>query len=82
MEQFKNKIMTYNNFFKNANPLFNFDNPLAIKNINGIIYKITDENIRLNGKKLYTLYMNSFLLGNFNTVNEAKNRVKNIKITL
>lgn len=58
-------------------PLWNFDNPLAQKTINGIEYRITDENKTVNrgtkeAYKLYSLYQGKKFIGDYTSVSIAK----------
>jgi hypothetical protein len=67
--------------------IFNYDNPLAEKDINGINLKIAGgllENDPISGKKrkTYLLYANGKIIGKFYHVNDIKKVIKYIENTL
>lgn len=57
--------------------LFNFDNPLAEREVNGVVYKIADGFIK-DKKKTYILYKGKDLIGTFDSVDDAKQHVSNL----
>lgn len=61
--------------------LYNYDNPLAEKNSNGVNLRITQGLIR-NKKKTYLLYADGRLSGEFYSVDEAKAVIKYIEDNL
>jgi hypothetical protein len=61
--------------------MFNYDNPIAQKMSNGIDLRITEGLIR-DGKKMYLLYADGKIIGEFNAVNDAKGLIKYIEDNL
>lgn len=61
--------------------LFNYDDPIAQKMSNGVDLRITEGLIR-NNKKTYLLYANGKIVGQFETVNQAKDLIKYIEDNL
>ncbi|MCA6368257.1 MAG: hypothetical protein IM631_12130 [Cytophagales bacterium] len=57
-------------------PLWDFDNALASKVVNGVEYRITDENIFVDGKKKYPLYKDKERVDLFDGVSKAKQYVE------
>ena len=51
--------------------LWNYDNPLAQKTVNGINFRIA-EGFIIDKKKSYILYKDSKLVGTYTSVEEAK----------
>lgn len=56
--------------------VFNFHHPLAEKTVDGIVYKIAQGDV-VDKKKTYDLYKGDELIGNYNSVDEAKKYVPN-----
>lgn len=61
--------------------MFNYDNPVAEKNINGINLRIVEGLIR-NGRKTYLLYVDGRIVGEFYNINEIKIIIKYIEDNL
>jgi hypothetical protein len=61
--------------------LFNYDDPIAQKMSNGVDLRITEGLIR-NNKKTYLLYADGKIVGQFETVNQAKDLIKYIEDNL
>ncbi len=61
--------------------LFNFDNPIAEKTINGITLKIVEGLIE-NKRKTYLLYADNQLIGEFYSVKDIKNIVNYLESKL
>lgn len=61
--------------------IFNFDNPLAEKEVNGVILKIVQGLIR-NKRKTYLLYANNDIIGEFYSVDDIKQIIKYIESKL
>jgi hypothetical protein len=61
--------------------LFNYDDPIARKMSNGVDLRITEGLIR-NNKKTYLLYADGKIVGQFETVNQAKDLIKYIEDNL
>ena len=57
-------------------PVWDFDNALASKIVNGVEYRITDENIFIDGKKKYPLYKDKERVDLFDGVSLAKEYVE------
>lgn len=57
--------------------LFNFDNPVAIREVNGVVYKIAEGLIN-DKKKTYILYRDKDLIGTFDSVDAAKQHVSDL----
>ena len=53
------------------NKMWNYDNPIAEKTINGKVYRIADGFI-IDKKKSYILYKGGKLVGTYTSVEEAK----------
>lgn len=73
MDNNKN-IFDFKNF---GTPLWDFNNPLAEKVINGVLFKITDECKVFNrgtpqAYKLLTLYQGYVCIGDFRCIDDAK----------
>jgi len=75
----KLKLGNKNNDIRTS--MFNYDNPIAQKMSNGIDLRITEGLIR-NGKKMYLLYADGKIIGEFNAVNDAKGLIKYIEDNL
>lgn len=58
--------------------VFNYENPIASKDINGVNLRITDGLVR-EKKKTYLLYANGQIIGEFPTVQIIKDTIKNIE---
>lgn len=61
--------------------MYNYDNPIASRTVNGKDIRITEGLIR-NGKKTYLLYSDSKIVGEFESVDDAKKTVKLIQDNL
>lgn len=51
--------------------VFNYENPLAEKNVNGVNFRIAEGLIR-NDRKTYLLYKNGQIIGQFHSIEEIK----------
>jgi hypothetical protein len=61
--------------------LFNFDHPIAEKDVNGVNLKITEGLIR-NKRKTYLLYADGKIIGEFYSVSDIKMIIKYIEENL
>lgn len=61
--------------------VFNYDNPIASKTVNGVDLRITTGLIR-DGRKTYLLYANGDIVGEFYKVDDIKKIVKFIENNL
>jgi hypothetical protein len=61
--------------------VFNYDNPIAEKTVNGVELRIA-EGLTRNKEKTYLLYADGKIVGEFYSVNDAKNVVKYIESNL
>ena len=75
----KLKLGNENNDIRTS--LFNYDDPIAQKMSNGVDLRITEGLIR-NNKKTYLLYADGKIVGQFETVNQAKDLIKYIEDNL
>jgi hypothetical protein len=71
----KNPAKTFGEELGGA-PLWDFDNAVATKVVNGVEYRITDENIVVDGKKKYPLYKDKERIDLFDGVSQAKEFVE------
>lgn len=63
---------------KFGEPMFDLNNPLAEKEINGSNYAITDENLINNGDKVYRLYKDRKLIGEYFNIEDAQKAASEI----
>jgi hypothetical protein len=61
--------------------LFNYDNPLAQKNVNGVNLRIAEGLIR-NKRRTYLLYADGNIIGEFYSVKDIKSIIKHIEDNL
>lgn len=59
------------NPFKEGSPVWNFENPLYQKEINGINYRITKDNVDADPLKPYRLFAEKKLIGTFKNSEDA-----------
>jgi hypothetical protein len=61
--------------------IFNYDHPIAEKDLNGVNLRIAEGLIR-NKQKTYLLYLDGEIIGEFYSVNDIKNIIKQIEDNL
>ena len=63
--------------FPKGDPVWDFDNPLFKKKINGITYRITKDNGSTDPNSRYSLFADKKRVGNYENVDVAQNEAVN-----